>query len=151
MAAADGPQAAEYKHLAVALGLHQGRVHFYGGLPHAQMPQALNGLDVFVAPSRRESFGVSVLEASACALPVVASAVGGLPEVVQHGVTGLLVPPGDVSALAAALATLADDPALRLSMGRAGRQMVQARYAWPFCVQQMLAAYDQVLAASGRR
>jgi len=146
---ADGPQASEYQQLAAALGL-QGRVQFDGGLPHAQMPQALSALDVFVAPSRQESFGVSVLEASACAVPVVASAVGGLPEVVEHGVTGLLVPPGNVAALAAALATLADDPALRLAMGRAGRQLVQARYAWPFCVEQMMAAYDQVLAAPGR-
>ena len=146
---ADGPQAAEYRQLADVLGL-QGRVHFGGGLPHAHMPAALNELDVFVAPSRRESFGVSVLEASACALPVVASAVGGLPEVVQHGVTGLLVPPGSVAALAAALTTLADDAALRRSMGRAGRQMVQAHYAWPSCVAQMLAVYDQVLAAPVR-
>jgi glycosyltransferase involved in cell wall biosynthesis len=143
---ADGPQVAEYRQLAHVLGLGT-RVQFGGGLPHGQMAQALNGLDVFVAPSRRESFGVSVLEASACARPVVASAVGGLPEVVQHGVTGLLVPPGDVTALAAALTTLADDAALRLSMGRAGRQMVQARYAWPGCVEQMMAAYDQVLGA----
>ncbi len=146
---ADGPQAAEYRQLADVLGLGS-RVQFVGGLPHGQMVQALNGLDVFVAPSRRESFGVSVLEASACALPVVASAVGGLPEVVQHGATGLLVPPGDVAALAAALNTLADDAALRLSMGSAGRQMVQARYAWPACVAQMMAVYDQVLAAPVR-
>ena len=146
---ATGPQAAETRQLAAALGL-QGRVHFDGGLPHEQMPQALSELDVFVAPSRQESFGVSVLEASACALPVVASAVGGLPEVVEHGVTGLLVPPANVAALAAALSTLADDPALRQAMGQAGRHMVQARYAWPYCVEQMMAVYRQVLAAPGR-
>ena len=146
---ADGPQTTEYRQLADVLGLGS-RVQFVGGLPHEQMAQALNGLDVFVAPSRRESFGVSVLEASACALPVVASAVGGLPEVVQQGVTGLLVPPGDVAALAAALITLADDAALRQSMGRAGRQMVQARYAWPSCVAHMMAVYDQLLAAPVR-
>lgn len=146
---ADGPQTAEYRQLAQLLGLGS-RVQFAGGLPHEQMAQALHELDVFVAPSRRESFGVSVLEASACALPVVASAVGGLPEVVHHGVTGLLVPPANVAALAAALTTLADDAALRLSMGRAGRQMVQAHYAWPACVAQMMAVYDQVLAAPVR-
>jgi L-malate glycosyltransferase len=141
---ASGPQEAEYRAMADALGLHS-RVAFMGGVLHAAMPQALQRFDVFVAPSRQESFGVSALEASACALPVVASHVGGLPEVVRHGVTGLLVPPGDVPALAAALLQLVQDPALGRNMGGAGRRWVLEQFAWPASVRTMLAVYRQVL------
>ncbi len=140
---ATGPQAAEYQALSRSLGL-QDRTEFVGGIAHADMPRALQGLAVFVAPSRQESFGVSVLEASACQVPVIGSLVGGLPEVVQHGVSGLLVPPGDVQALAAAMLQLVQDPALRLAMGAAGRRLVQDHYVWDVCVSTMLAVYQQV-------
>lgn len=144
-----GPDAAAYQALCAQLGL-QARVEFVGGLPHAEMPQALRQLDIFVAPSRQESFGVAVLEASACQLPVVASDVGGLPEVVQQGHTGWLVPPGDVRALAAALLQLVQSPALRQALGRAGRQMVLARYDWPVCVATMQRAYAALLQPGGQ-
>ncbi len=144
---ASGPQEAEYRALANSLGLLglQGRVEFVGGISHAHMPQALQRLSIFVAPSRQESFGVAALEASACGLPVVASRVGGLPEVVQHGLTGLLVPPADVPALAAALQQLVQDPALGHRMGHAGRHFVAEHYAWPASVRTMLAVYQQLL------
>ena len=141
-----GPQAAAYQDLSATLGLQQ-RVEFAGGITHAEMPAALQQLDIFVAPSRQESFGVSVLEASACAKPVVASRVGGLPEVVQHGVTGLLVPPNDVPALAAALKQLVQDAPLRAALGAAGRLMVEERYRWDACVDTMVAAYREIIAA----
>ncbi len=141
-----GPQAADYQALSATLGL-QHRVEFAGNIAHALMPAALQQLDIYVAPSRQESFGVSVLEASACAKAVVASRVGGLPEVVQHGVTGLLVPPGDVPALAAALLQLVQDAPLRAALGAAGRRMVQERYGWEACVSTMVAVYRQLLAA----
>ncbi len=144
----DGPQAGAYRALADGLGLQQ-RVQFVGAIAHDQMPQALQSLDIFVAPSRRESFGVSVLEASACERPVVASDVGGLPEVVQHGVTGLLVPANDVPALTAALQRLVNDPPLRRAMGAAGRRMVVERFAWDRCVGTMLSVYEQVLRRPG--
>jgi L-malate glycosyltransferase len=141
---AGGPQAAEYQALSAALG-QQHRVEFVGGLQHAEMPPALQRLDIFVAPSRQESFGVSVLEASACERPVVASRVGGLPEVVEHGVTGLLVPPSDERALAAALLQLVTNPQQRRAMGLAGRRLVLQRYGWETCVSTMLMVYEQVL------
>ncbi len=140
---AGGPQRAEYEALCQNLG-QQHRTAFVGGIPHSQMPLALQQMDIFVAPSRQESFGVSVLEASACERPVVASHVGGLPEVVQHGVTGLLVPPGDVQALASALAQLVQDAPLRQAMGAAGRRLVQQHYSWPTCVATMMAVYQQL-------
>lgn len=141
-----GPQATAYQRLSATLGV-QHRVEFAGRIHHAEMPAALQQLDIFVAPSRQESFGVSVLEASACAKPVVASRVGGLPEVVQHGVTGLLVPPNDVPALAAALKQLVQDAPLRAALGAAGRLMVEERYRWDACVGTMLAAYREIIAA----
>ena len=134
----DGPQAAELRALADALGI-AARVRFAGAVPHAEVPAWLNRLDVFVAPSRIESFGVAVLEASACARPVLVSDAGGLPEVVLDGETGLVVPSGDVAALAAALARLVDDAALRQGLGEAGRRHVQQRYEWAGCVDHMLA------------
>jgi starch synthase len=78
-------------------------------------------------------------------LPVVATRVGGLPEVVDPGVTGLLVPPEDVPALAAAIGQLLDDAALRQRMGQAGRDWVAAHYAWADSVQTMLALYQRLL------
>lgn len=134
----DGPQAAELRALAEALGI-AARVRFAGPVPHAEVPAWLNRLDVFVAASRIESFGVAVLEASACARPVLVSDAGGLPEVVVDGETGLVVPRGDVAALAAALARLVADAALRRRLGEAGRRHVQQRYEWAGCVDHMLA------------
>src|SRR5205085_7244813 len=87
----------------------------------------LAAADVAVLPSLQEGLGVAALEAMAAARPVVASRVGGLGEAVVHGETGLLVPPADPGALAAALARLIGDPALRVRLGAAGRARVLAR------------------------
>jgi L-malate glycosyltransferase len=140
----DGPQRGELQALATELGVAD-RVDFVGAVPHAQVAAELRRLDVFVAASRQESFGVAVLEASAAGLPVVATRVGGLPEVVDSGVTGLLVPPEDVPALAGAIELLLDDAALRQRMGQAGRDWVAAHYAWPDSVQTMLSLYRRLL------
>ena len=99
-------------------------------------------------PSRAEAFGVAALEAQACGLPVVASNVGGLPEVVRDGETGLLVPPEAPQALAAALMTLIQDPQLRADMGRNGREWVLERYEWRHNVDEMLGIYERVKAAA---
>src|SRR5207245_5777728 len=82
--------------------------------------------DVFALPSREEAFGIAALEAMAAGRPVVATRVGGLPELIEDGLTGLLVPPDDPAALAAALARLAADPALRARMGQAARERAAA-------------------------
>lgn len=116
------------------------RVEFRGFVPHDELPALFAGFDAVANPSVcAESFGVSILEASACGLPVVASETGGIPEVCRHGESGLLVPPGDAGALADALARLAGDAALRRRLGAAGRRMVVDAYRWEDCVDRMLA------------
>lgn len=80
--------------------------------------------DVFVMPTRGEAFGMVFQEAAAAAIPAVGTSVGAVPEIVQHGMTGLVIPPGDVPALIAALARLIGDPQLRARMGRAARERI---------------------------
>ena len=97
-----------------------------GFLPHAELERLYARAAVVVLPSHREGLPLCVLEAMAHGRPVVASAVGGIPELVEDGVTGLLVPPGDVGALRGALERLLADPILRRRMGREGRRRVAA-------------------------
>jgi glycosyltransferase involved in cell wall biosynthesis len=102
------------------------------------VPDLLEACDVFALPSRHEGLGVAALEAMARGRPVVASAVGGLAEVVVANETGILVPPGDAAALAAALERLIADPALARRLGAAGAK----RVAEHFRAEQMVAAYE---------
>jgi glycosyltransferase involved in cell wall biosynthesis len=118
---------------------------FAGKIPHHLVPDYLNRLDIYVAVSRFESFGVAVLEASACGLPVVVSDVGGLPEVVLDGVTGYVVEKENIEATADALLKLVKDPALRDNMGKAGRRYVLEQYNWEENVKFMEKVYKEVL------
>lgn len=120
------------------------QVKLHGRIDHAEVPAFLGSLAIFAMPSRAEAFGVAALEAQACGLPVVASNVGGLPEVVRDDETGLLVPPEQPQALADALLTLVRDPQRRAQMGAAGREWVCERYDWQTNVDQMLEVYRQV-------
>ncbi len=148
----DGPQRTELEALSRALGI-AAQVRFVGAVPHAEVPQWLNRFDVYVAASRldSESFGVAVLEASACGLPVVVSDVGGLPEVVVQGETGCVVPREDVVALAQAIQRLIAAPELRRRFGAAGRQRVLAHYGWPHSVDAMLRCFDDVVECHAQR
>jgi L-malate glycosyltransferase len=142
-----GPQRLELEALAKALGIaHQ--VRFVGPVPHAEVPAWLNRFDVYVAASRldSESFGVAVLEACACEVPVVVSDVGGLPEIVEDGRTGLVVPREDAHNLAEAISRLVADPALRQRLGRAGRERVLEYYQWSHSIDRMLACCEAVVA-----
>ena len=102
----------------------------------ADVLSLLKGLDLFVMSSVTEGLGTSLLDAMAASKAIVATAAGGIPEVVEDGVTGLLVPPRDSAAMAAAIVRLAADPALREQMGRAGL----ARAREHFSVERMIAA-----------
>jgi L-malate glycosyltransferase len=141
----DGPQRDALQQLARQLAIDD-LVQWAGAVPHADVPQWLQRLDVYVAASREESFGVAVVEAMACGVPVVVSDAGGLPEVVVAGESGLVVPRDDAAALAAALQRLIDDAPLRRRLSQGGHARAQAEYAWPDCVSRMLACQDAVIA-----
>ncbi|MFN2617709.1 MAG: glycosyltransferase [Thermoleophilaceae bacterium] len=108
---------------------------------------ALAGFDVFVLPSRFESFPLSILEAMLAGLPVVASEVGSVPEAVREGETGFLVPPGDAAALAGALRRLLDDAELRTQMGERGRALVRERFTAARMARDYERLYSDVLAS----
>jgi glycosyltransferase involved in cell wall biosynthesis len=112
----DGPDRAKVERLVRRLGVED-RVHVTGFVPHDRIPAALAAADVVVLPSVYEELGTVLIEALHAGVPVVASRVGGIPDVVEHGVTGLLVAPGDAARLAAALDVVLGDPALAERLG----------------------------------
>lgn len=113
------------------------------------VPERLAGADVFVLSSSQEGLPLSILEAMAAGLPVVATAVGGIPELVVDGQTGFLVPRGDAEALAAALARLIDDRALRRRLGTAGRARAEALFDLPSFHRAHVELYSRELARRG--
>jgi glycosyltransferase involved in cell wall biosynthesis len=94
-------------------------------IPHDRMPDLYSGYGFFVAPSRVEAQGVAMCEAMACGLPVIATRVGGIPEFVDDGVEGFLVPPEDPAAIRRAVETLMADPERHLAMSRAARARIE--------------------------
>jgi glycosyltransferase involved in cell wall biosynthesis len=147
----DGPLRSELEQLSARLGLAD-RVVFLGERPRKEVFEEVVRCDMLVMPSRHESesFGLATLEAMACGKPVIASAVGGLVELVAHDETGLLVPRDDPPALAQAIRRLVQDPMLRARLGQAGRRRAQQ-----FTVERMGESYEklfnQVIDARRRR
>ncbi len=107
--------------------------------------EALRGASAYLLASVSESFGLSALEAMACSVPVVAPRVGGLPEVVRHGIDGYLEPVGDVEAMAADAGKLLRDEDLRLTLGDAARERALGTFAEGPIVDQYEALYRRVL------
>jgi glycosyltransferase involved in cell wall biosynthesis len=145
--AGGGEYAEEYKNLVEKKGLDD-LIRFVGFVDHDKLPEFLLAIDIFAMPSiyDGESFGVAAVEASATGLPVVASRVGGVPEVVVDGRTGFLVDRKNAGELAKALEKLIVNPALRREMGKAGREYVENRYVWKDNLQAM---NDLYLEAAG--
>ncbi|TMG24538.1 MAG: glycosyltransferase [Chloroflexi bacterium] len=104
------------------------------------IPAVTAALEIAVLPSYREAQGLTILEAMALRRPVVASAVGGIPEMIEDGLTGLLVPPRDPEALATAIVRLLRDHSLADTLGRAGHDMVHDR----FCIELMVKAIERI-------
>lgn len=138
--AGDGALRAELEAQAAALGL-AGRVHFLGWRTDA--PRLMAALDLFLMPSLWEGFGMTLLEAMSQAVPIIGSTAGAIPEVVQHGETGLTVPPADVGALAGALETLLGDARLRQQMGDAGLARLNAHFGAQAMIDAHLRLYHQ--------
>lgn len=137
--AGDGPHREQLEQRARKLKIAD-RVLFIGPQPNAELPRYHAISDLFVLPSTdHETFGIGACEAMGCARPVVAARTGGLPEVVRHGETGLLVAPGDASALAEAIGALLDDEALRHRFGAAGYDWVREMFTWERVADRVLA------------
>jgi len=135
----------EVERLAASLG-H--RVVMTGRVPHDQLPAYYALADVYTMPSSSpEPFSLTVLEAMGCGLPVVATAHGGNPEIVEHRVTGLLVPARNEVALAQALVQLCRDRPLAAAMGDRGRALVAGRFTWQDQALRLAAYYDELVAA----
>lgn len=140
----DGPELAEAARLTHALGLEDS-VQFLG--EQDRVVPLLSASDVFLLPSVQESFGLAALEAMSCELPVVASRVGGLPEVVEHGVSGFLHPPDDLAAMAASAVRILTDDGLRRRLA-AGARATAARFADSKIVPLYETFYSEVLAGA---
>jgi len=120
-------------------------VKFFGKVPPHDVPKYLRNMDIFAALSTRESFGVAILEASAMSLPVVASNIGGIPEVVVDGVTGFLVKPKDITDPYEKIVELIEDEKLRRSMGINGRKFVKKKYDWNENAKIVTKLYDRLV------
>ncbi len=138
-----GSLEAKLKKMVSDLGLSEYTV-FVGKVPYDEIPKYHNMIDIPVFVSNSESFGVAVIEASACEKPVIVSDVGGLPEVVENNVTGIVVPPRNEIETAKAIEKLVLDKSLREKMGKAGRERAKKLYNWEENVKQMIEIYKRI-------
>ena len=142
----DGPDRGRLEQQVADLGLGD-RVAFLGQRPRAQVIERLAATDVLVAPSvptaggKREGLPVVLIEALAAGVPVVASHLSGIPELVETDVTGITVPPGDSVAIADALERLAHDPVLRARLAEAGRARVAAEFDLDTNARRLIALF----------
>jgi len=141
----DGPERPALETLAAHLGLS--RCVRFAGVRH-DVPRLLTAAAVFVLPSLTEALPTALAEAMAAGVPVIGSAVGGIAEMIQDGVTGILVPPGDVDALAAAVADLLDQPARVAELVRAARRLVETRFD---AAENVARLHREYLDVCGRR
>ena len=137
------PDIRRLRQLAAECGVAD-RVRFLGRVMHEELPPLVRSADVVVCVPWYEPFGIVPLEAMACGVPVVASAVGGLVDTVVDGETGLHVPPRCPQAVAAALRTLLADPAQRRVMGERGARRARRRYSWDRSAAAVMARYEEL-------
>lgn len=142
----EGPARRELERLAASEGVAD-RTVFAG--ERRDVADLLSAFDLFVQPSRWEGFGLTVLEAMAAGRPVVASRVGGIPEIVRDGRDGFLVPPDDPARLADGIVKMLNDPDLATRLGRSGRERVEASFGIDGLVRDTVALYHELLQAKG--
>lgn len=141
--AGSGRQEEALKNQVTSLKLSN-KVEFRGYIPNSEVPACFNEMDVAVISSLEESFGVAAVEAGACGIPVVATAVGGLPEVVIDGHTGLICEPANPKDLSIKLTTLLLDDQLRKTLGKNARTHVLENYDWNQNVALMVSYYNTI-------
>ena len=148
----DGSQKKSLIELSKRLSVFSDTV-FSGKVDHSEVPNYLNMMDIYVALSilNSESFGVAVVEAQSCQKPVVVANVGGLPEVVENGISGYVVPPKNAIEAAIYIEKLIKDDKLRKKLGELGRKRVTALYNWNNNVNQMIDIYEKILSFSKRK
>jgi D-inositol-3-phosphate glycosyltransferase len=144
------PEAQRLRGLIDSLGV-QGRVHLLGRVPRAELPMLIRSADVMVCAPWYEPFGIVPLEAMACGVPVVASAVGGLLDTVRDGVNGLHVPPRQPATIARAVRSLLDRPSERARMGRRGVAIARSEYTWDTVARRTEAVYLRAQQRAARR
>jgi N-acetyl-alpha-D-glucosaminyl L-malate synthase BshA len=140
----DGPERAEAEALAARLGVGES-VDFAGKQPQSKIREYLSIADLFLLPSQSESFGLSALEAMACEVPVIATRVGGVPEVVEEDGCGYLFEVGDVDGMAEAAVSVLGDDGKRERLGRRGREIAVSRFATEKIIPQYEALYRSVI------
>ena len=140
----DGDDRPRLEHLARNLGVSE-QTYFLHGLTPDQLFACYANCDVFALPSRGEGFGIVFLEAMACAKPTIGGAHGGIPDIVEDGVTGLLVPHGDAERLAQAIESLLNDPSRAREMGARGRERVQKKFTFGEFQSRLTQIIDAVL------
>ena len=145
--AGSGPQRAALLQLAAELSLSEA-VHFSGRIDNAQIGALYASADCLLNPTTADNMPISILEALASGVPVVSTNAGGIPDLVQHGVTALLVPVGDHAAMAHEALRVLDDAAVASALRRAGLAEVQ-RFAWPHVKRQWQSAYQRASHARG--
>jgi glycosyltransferase involved in cell wall biosynthesis len=142
--AGDGPSRAELQRTAEELGLSE-RVLFLGSVPHAELPGLYRKAAMFVFPSSADTTPLALLEAMASGIPPVASSIYGIPKVIQDRHNGLLMPPGDLGALRAAMGRLATDGALREQLGRNARATVLEKFTWRARAREVVRVYESLV------
>jgi glycosyltransferase involved in cell wall biosynthesis len=138
-----GPDEQLLRALAIEIGVGQ-EVRFSGALDRATVAERYRQADLFTLPSSAEAFGNVFAEALASGLPIVGSSAGGIPDLVDHGINGLLVAPGDIAALAAAIRYLGDDPELRARMAAENRSRAVATLDWTHVTARYLSMYSAI-------
>jgi N-acetyl-alpha-D-glucosaminyl L-malate synthase BshA len=143
----DGPERADAETLAARLGVGN-RIEFVGKQPQPRILEYLSAADLLLLPSQSESFGLAALEAMACEVPVIATRVGGIPEVVEEGETGYMLDVGDVAAMADAAMKILTDPQEHMRLARRGREVAVARFSTEKIIPQYEELYREVISRS---